>query len=286
MLTLPPTELVLPVLRNAVLPPLTIAAGVLAVVLGVGGRRFAAAGAALALAAGVAAGNHFQEAMPLKPEKAAWHWLPWVALEALLIGLLTRRPEVPAVLGWLLRATTAAGAALLLMPEAFRAEAWWHLWAFAAVVLILWGLLEYAADHPPGGALPLGLALAFLGSATILLHAHSARLADIAVMTASGLSGIAVIAWWAKTGISGAMPAAAVLLPGVLLAGYTETFSDVPWTSFLVAGAAPLVLLPTLLPPLSRWSGWRLRLVQLGLLLVPVVYAVTRAMQAESIEFE
>ena len=314
MPSLPPTELVVEVLLKALLPALATAAAVMALVLLLGSRRLAVLGSprspdqrtassfsrkplasgvgtpalvrgarfdamtsfasALALAAGLAAGNLFRGALPLIPEQAAWHWLPLTALAALAAGLLARLPHVPWFVGWPVRLAAVAFAAWMLVPNEFRAQAWWHLGAFAAGVLALWALLETVAERTPGGTVPLSLALAFLGGAVVILHGYSARLADIGLIAAAGLTGIALVAWWGQADVRGAMPGVAVLLPGLLLAGMWETadLTKVPRRSFVLIAVAPLAWALTLLPP-------RLRLP--ALLLVPVAYAVYLAMRAE-----
>ena len=308
---LPPTELVLDVLRHAVLPPLLASAAVLAVFFLIGGRRLPAVGAALALIAGMAAGIHFKkDVLPWTPEEPAswlpwaapdpegdgqevvrpkgpaWHWLPWAALVALVVGLTARVPKLPEQFRLLLCAAACALAAWLLVPADLLAKKIWLQPAFLLVLLIEWAVLEEAARRAPGGGVPLGLGLVFLGGAAVILHAGSARLADVATFAAASLAGLAVVAWWFQADTGGAMPGAVVLLSGLLLTGYNETFSDVPWKSFALAALAPLALIPSLLPPLSRLQGYRLRLLQILLLLVPVAFAVTYAMQAETLEFE
>jgi hypothetical protein len=272
---------------QVVLPSLAAAALVLAVFL-IGGRKWGAVvGPALAVVAGVAAGNYQREApLPWLPDQEVWHWLPAAILAALGAGLLAQVPRVPAVIGWLLRAAAAGLATWLLVPEELRTEAWWVVPAFFAAVLADWAALELAARRAPGGAVPAGLALVCAGAAAVLVHHYSARFADIALMQAGALAGIALVAGLARADCATAMPAGAVLLPGLLLAGYHGMESEIPWVSFALTTLAPLALVPTLLPPLSRLRPVLLRTVQLALLLAPVVVAVALAMKAEPMEFD
>jgi hypothetical protein len=306
---LPPAHLVFETLQFVVLPAALAAAAVFAVILLAGGSRWAAPGAALALAAGAGLGNWYRPALPWtseqpewrwlpvlngqltlpapvwKSEGPVWHWLLWMGLAALLVGLLTRVPYVPAVVRWLVRAAAAGLAAWLLVPEDLREETAWYVAAFAAVVFVEWALLEYLGESTPGGVIPLGLALTFFAGAAVLIHAGTARFTDVATFLSASLFGIAVAA--RQRADAGAVaPGVAVLLPGLLLMGQNTTFSKVPLTSFVLVALAPLALLPTLLPPVRRWEGIRLKLLQLTLILIPLVVAVVLAMQAETLEYE
>ncbi len=81
------------------------------------------------------------------------------------------------------------------------------------------------------------------------------------------------------------MPAVAVFVPGIMLAGYTETYSDVPWESFALVALAPLTLALTFVWPLTRLRDNHLQSLRLVLLVPPVVGAVVLAMRAETLEF-
>jgi hypothetical protein len=319
---LPPASEVLEVLRLAVLPALGVAGVVCAVVWRLAPKRGAAVGAALALALGVLAGNYFREAVafrlePDRPltlsdlrvsathalkrqpaaqgpaaEEAAptspptWYWLPWSAGLALLAGLGARLPKLPLTVAWALRLLAVFIVARLLVPAEVAGGAAWPVLLFAAVVLFQWGLLEQLARQAPGGWLPLGLSGVSFAAAVVLLHAHSARLTDLATLLCAALAGIAVVGWVLGRDPGGAMPAVAVALPGLLLIGQQETFSELPWTSFALVALAPLALSPLVLPWLNRLRGWGLVVIVLALLLVPAVAGVALAAQAEPLSFD
>lgn len=293
MIALPPTDLILDTAKFAVLPPAVLAAGGFVILRFAGGARISAIASALALAAAVGVGFTQREVVPRDaatgwpewPDQAGWPWLTWAALAALVAGLLARLPRLPQALVWLLRAGAANLAAGMLVSADLRAAAWWAVPAFAALVLAEWALLEELARRPSGGGVPLGLSFTCLAATAVIIHAHSARLADGATVLAAALGGLAIAAWLFQADAGGAMPAVAVLLPGLLLNGQTETFSEVPWVCFVLVALAPMVLAPTLLPYLNRWPALRLRLLQLGLLMIPLIVAVALAMQAEALEF-
>ena len=195
------------------------------------------------------------------------------ALIMKVAGRLLARP----IVGWLLRGSGELLAAWCLVPADLGVEKPWAYVAFAGLVLGNWVVLEFAAGRPPGGTVPGSLALVALGAAVVLIHAHSARFTDAATLLAAGLGGCALIAWWFRIDTGGVMAAVAVFLPGILLAGYTETYSEVPWTSFALVAAAPLLLTPTLVGPLSRMPVRYLQLLRFGLLLMITAVAVLLA---------
>jgi hypothetical protein len=149
-----------------------------------------------------------------------------------------------------------------------------------------WGVLSLLATQLPGATLPLGAALSFFAAAAILIHAHTARMTDVATFIASAFVGLSAVAWWARSDCGVAMPAAAVMLPGLLLSGHYETFSEVPRTSFLIAGIAPAAPMLCLAPPFAQLRPSVRRLLFFVLLLLPAAAAVALTMQAESLSFE
>jgi hypothetical protein len=303
---MPPMHVIQDVLLYTLLPATLAAltaAAVLAVVQLLAGPRGAAVGAALGFAGGGVLGNVLCGSFTLLTGESAWNRLPWAALAALLVGLVVRLPWAPAggqprtpsdssgpavwrVVGWLVRAATAAAAAWWVLPEAVRTEAMWLPAALAAVILAEWALLEHLAARTPGGGVPLALALSAVVGAAVLIHAGTARLTDSMTVLAAVLVGVAAVAAWRRLDAGGAVPGAAVLLPGVLLMGQQETFSEVQWLAFALAAAAPLVLAVTLLPPFRSWQGTRLRLLRFALLLAPLAVAAGLTLQAGPLEFE
>ncbi len=110
---------------------------------------------------------------------------------------------------------------------------------------------------------------------------------NAAIVLAAAMGGIAVVArfWGADAG--GAVPAAAVMIPGLLLMGKLETFSDIPWSAFALPAAAPLLLADAL--PFGHIktdrSARRRFLWMVCLLLIPLVIALYLAHQAAPLDF-
>jgi hypothetical protein len=283
---MPPPDLVLDALLYAVLPAALVAAVLTAAAAWLGGAKFAPAGAALGLAGGVLLGGWLRDTLTLEAGTSAWNRLPWAALAALAVGLAARWPRLPRLAGWPLRALAAVAAAWWVVPPEVRSEVTWLPAALAAVMLAEWALLEPLAARPPGGSVPLALALTAFVAATVLICANTARLTDAATVLAAALGGVAVVSWWRRSDAGSAVPGVVVLLPGLLLMGQQTTYSEVPWQAFATAAGAPLVLAVTLLPPLHSWQGTRLHLLRWALLLVPLAIAGGLAVQSGELEFE
>jgi len=122
-------------------------------------------------------------------------------------------------------------------------------------------------------------------AATVLLYAHSARFSDLAVLLSAAFFGAGLVAvlWGQNTSVLFAAPA--VFLPGLMLGGAVNTFSEVPFAAFALLAFAPSVLWLMFLPHLRRWP---LRFQTAGAIvavLIPCATAVTLAMRAETLDF-
>jgi hypothetical protein len=271
-------EAILHAAGYAVLLPMVAAALVFLAALFM--PRGAYIGAVLAVVVGFAAANHFRDAIEprilpvadaaegeakpadpnLDPAKVAWaaatalggpsigeasvtsrKWLPWCVLVAGLIGTVGRLPWMPTAV-FRLAATLAA--TILLVSPAIRAETSWLAPVFALVVFAEWELVEEVGRQTPGGFLPFAMAVAFGAAAVVVLHAHTARYADTALILAACCLGITISAAIRRGDASGLAPIAAVALPGLMLVVHDQTSSEVPLAGFVAIALAPLGLIP------------------------------------------
>jgi hypothetical protein len=276
----PPLPLLVDVLLFAVLPALGLAALVTAVLVWVGLPRSAAS---LGLLAGATLGLWLREALTLISGASAWNRLPWAALGALWIARMTRVTDLPASTVWVVRAAAAVAIAWLVIPAASRAEADWLSPVFAALVLAQWAVLERLAAQPSGGSVPACLAVIFLVAGGVLIHAGSARLSNAGLVLAAAFAGLALASGWFGADCGDAVPAAAVFLPGLLLMGQQETFSEVPWQAFALPALVPVLLAEAL--PVGQRPRVRLAVVVLTVL-VPLVIALGLARAAGSLDFD
>jgi hypothetical protein len=170
-----------------------------------------------------------------------------------------------------------------VIPEPTRATFVWLAPAFAAVVFLEWELLQRLAAEPPDGGVLLCLALALMTAGVVLLYASIARWMEAAVICASALAGMGLVAWWRRADASGAIPAAVVILTGLLLMGQRETgVETIPWSAFAVAALAPLMLAGAW--PIRHWPGLPRHLARLLLILIPLIVAILLAQQAGDLD--
>jgi hypothetical protein len=289
---LPPPEMVGVALEKNVLPPALAAAGVLMLFLLSSRGRAAVPGVVLGLAAALAVWNYLTETLPWVPAHKGYPWLLAVAVVCLQAEALTRYPGVPWWLAWPLRSAVAVGAAWLLVSDApplpdDPPKEWWESApALAAVILLGWLLLDRLGSASAGSTVPLTVAVALFGAGTVLIHAGSARLTDVALAAAGGFTGLAAVAWPWRADTRAAAGAGAALLPGLLLSAKAETFSEVPWTSFVLPAVAPLLVGLTAVGPLRRLP-WFLRWpLRAALLLAPLAAAVHLAAAAAPLDME
>ena len=288
-------------LRWGVPPALVAAIVVMAVLEWLGGPKQAPAAAALGLIAGVVLGLWSYSAAPLFSTEgtspllaglrgalnlvngdSSWNRMPWAVLAAVCTERLARALDTHTNDGWLLRGATAVGIAWWLIPEPAREEFVWLAPTFAAVVFLQWQLLARLAAEPPDGSVLVCLALAFLTAGILLVNAGISRSMEASVMCASALVGIALVAWWRRADASGAIPAAALLLPGLLLMGQQETSEPVPWFAFAFAALAPLMLAGTW--PVRHWPAVPRHLARLVVVLIPLIAAVLLALPGDAQE--
>jgi hypothetical protein len=289
MPALPPPGLVWETVREVLLPAMIMSAVVLAVWLSVVGLRAASAGSALALVAGFAVTNAIRDALPFALDNTyGLHRLLWAAVPALLFGQLAQPPRMPAWFGLVLRAGGVGLAMWILAPsgEIDSLSAAWLPWAFAGLVLASWLIAELSTNRSLGSDGAWCFVLTSFATAVLLLHASFARGAEAALMLGAALFGVASVGGWLRADVRGAIPAAAVLVPGLLLVGKSETFSEVPLISFVLVALAPVALLPTLAPFLRRFAGMWLLLLRMMLVLSLIVPAVVLAMRAVPDAFE
>ena len=295
-LPMPPWDMTRDVLVYAALPALLTAAVVMALSVRFGRVKQSPAGAAFGFAAGVVLGLWIRSAsfdewhvgpedtfasalavwlqtgLNLARGDSAWNRLPWAALGVLCVGRVARLPDLPLIDAWLLRAAASVTAAWLVIPAKLQDDIAWLMPAFALVVLIEWAVLETLAAQPPGGTVIFCLALAFSIASLVFLQASWASKAETAIVLAAALTGIAIVAAWGGVDGSGAVPVAALLLPGLMLMGKHQTASELPWQVFALTGCAPLALIATL-PFCRSQSVWR-RMLQLALVIAPLGGAV------------
>ena len=279
--------------EQALGPAAIAAVAVLALDLLSFGKKSAGAGAAWGLFVAFGVANYYRHAIPWWPERRpdapviAWHWLFLLfALflhDGAVLGSEARTWRV-----WVRRLALVGLAAWVLVPLDYRKGYWsepaitnhWPVAVFAAVVCSAGPGRGRRRNRQAGQS--IGLSFSLFGAGFVLAHAHSASLADALSIAGAGLFGIAVVAFAARVDVSGAIPGVALLLPAVLMIGKNVTYSEVPWSAFIVAAGPPVAIGLMAIPPFSRLTRWRWPLFWV-LCLGPTVAAVTLAMRAETL---
>jgi hypothetical protein len=216
---------------------------------------------------------------PMNPNCRTRYWLPWLAGLAMLIEFLLPLPRVPSGPGWSLRTVIALLAARLLTPNTQRMEEPWVWWALGAVILLEWALLTALARRWRDGTVPTSLGLCCIAAALVLKEVHLSA-CEWALLLGSSMAGPALVSWKWPSDTSPAAAACAVILPSLLLdSEYNYLDKVVPLWSFLLAGLAPLALLPVWLPFLARRERWIRWVLWLSLPLIPAVTAAVWAVQ-------
>jgi len=272
-------------------------------------KKGAVPAAALAMIAAVGVANYLHPLLkwwpeldrdpdrPLFPRFRGQYLLLFLFLLAQIDGVLARSDGVPGWGKWRLRLGLGLIAAIFLVPAGlhltwpqeyagwpypFRAWAW-SLTAFTLAVALGWAGSAKAAQQAPGGSVGFGLAAALFGASIVILHGHTASIAEAITIPAAALVGIAIVAAIARVEVTGALPGLCVMLPACLLIGATEADSEVPSYAFALAGLAPLTVGLMALPPLARMTGVGKHLVFWVLCLGPTIAALVLAVRAEAL---
>lgn len=277
---MPPLDLVQQILLKGIVPATLVAGFVLWLANRIGGAKLAPYGAGVGFLAGALLGQIFYSELRLAPEGDSWNRFPAAALIAVIVDLLLRPITKLHWATWTLRAMTVVALAWWVLPEQMWQETAWLAVAYALTGFALWLLLEFLAARPPGGDVPLLLALAFVTAGVVLVQANTARLMDATIVLFAACAGIGVVAAWKRLDAGPLSSAAGILLPGLLLMGHYDTsdFSQVPWPAFALPAVAPLALATTL--PLHDWPANRLRVFRWSLVSFAFVAALILARQA------
>ncbi|MEX0717217.1 MAG: hypothetical protein WD066_11545 [Planctomycetaceae bacterium] len=199
---------------------------------------------AFAFSAGVCAGYALlPEWAPWIPERH-WHWLPYLAIGAAVVGPIALAEGVGWFERWMLLVPLAIVASWLLVPR------WPNLDpprttlvpAVAGYFFLLAVLLDGLPDRVPGRMLPGALFVSAAVVATVILDQASVSLARAAGLSACALGGIAAAFGRRATAMElrGLVPAFATIVGGMAFAGCIEPTE--PLFALLLIPAAPLAL--------------------------------------------
>lgn len=212
-------------------------------------RIVTATGLALALLAAAVAlpwlpprnlqGDSFQQ---------TWHWLLIAAAVATILDLLTLIPKWPTWLSWGLFAGLAATASWLLLPttdgfpevqQSYPA----YFVAMLGTITIAWCVHDRLAITCVGRSYPWLILAAIAAAIYVIQLCSFAKLLQIAGVLAACTTAIALVSLWKPwvPVMRSLVPAVAVLVPGTMMLGKINTWSNVPY-SCLIGAYLALVL--------------------------------------------
>jgi hypothetical protein len=322
VIPIPPTAEILETLQSDVLPG---AGGAALVVCAFAllGRWAGVLGSAVAVVVGFAWGNfNFTKlawedtgrllSWKLADDAVGYEYLLRATLLLVVVGLVSRwlgiaaarvLPEprwwVANVLVWLPRtAAVIVVSGWLTVGDA--AKEWTILCPqLAFAMLLIWCTLDALARLGAGAQVAAYQGAALFTAGLVFLHAQSLKSAELAIVLGSAMYGVAVataaIALHARRpdgtrvpiDASGAVPAGVAFLPGLMFGARPWlTEHAVPPACFWLVALTPLLLLPFVLPPLCRKSGWYIPVSRAVLVVIPLVVALVVVRQYAQMAFE
>ena len=287
--SMPPWPVVQSLLLTVVLPGFAVGAGLLAgVCIATRSESSRLIGGALALAGGLALGNWARGLLPWWSLELGWPSLFPATLAAIGGGVVAELAS--SAQGWRrglgLRFVAVAGCAFWLAPSGTpRAHLGFFVLLFAASALN-WEVFRRGEVQGFGRVTLLALAIPWgIAAATVLIHAHSARFCDLAVLQTSTLAGVGIIAARWRLDVTALFVGPAIFFPALMLGGAANTFSEVPGASFILIALAPCALWCLRLRVFRRLSDRSRAATAVVAVLVFCVVAVVLAMRAETLDF-
>ena len=289
--SLPPWSLIAEVLRTLVLPSIAAAAAVYAIVCALTkSERIRTVGAAVALLAGLFAGNHFHHLVDWWPTPLMRGWRSLLPVISMVICAGTLLTMLPSRMHWAigagLRLLVAAASAWFLLEPLAPLTRWTTFGVLLAGMICTWEISRLVFPLlPRRGSLPVLVGVWGGAAATILIFAHSARFSDLAALLTTSLCAVGLAAAVWKQDLAFLLPAPCVFFPGLLLAGAANTYSEVPVTAFAGVAFAPSALLLVFLPQIRRLPLRALTAMAVTALLIPCAAGVALAARFESLDY-
>ncbi len=233
-----------------------------------------------AVAAGLLVGNWRRASIPYLPGDFGWEWILACAAGALLVAVfLSFASEERPRLRGALHVVPLLLFTFLLLPADWRSPL--TLWAFAVVAGLNTAAL--ATSRPSHPAVVLVVACGILGGASlVLICASFAKLSDAAVLLSASLAGL-LVASRRPMPLMGLSLMVGTLVPGLMLNGYFQTYSQVPWLSFALVAVAPMFFFIGKLRPIRRGPAWRRTMLEVALPLIAVGAGLALAVAAEGL---
>jgi hypothetical protein len=279
------SKLMIPLLDGVLVPvavAIVVAIGVLRGFPGDASRRYAGA---LAFVAGFVAGFAVLEPHALRPS-TYWHWLPWLAVVAAVVGPIGLAAGVRPPERWALMIALTLTAAWFLVPTwaALQPSRNIYIGVFAGSIFLLWFLLDPLAERVPHAVLYSALALSSLNGGVLVAAFVSVRFGLLGIIAAAALGGacVATIRNRDEVILRALLPAQVVVLGGVMLAAQVNV--GLPSAALTLVPIAPLALWLCEKGPLSHMRGKWGYIVRFGAVCLPLAIAWGLSLSAQQAE--
>jgi hypothetical protein len=269
---------------RSVLLGLVLPMGVMAASLVLGLRWSRWRGATIGLGLGYIIG-HVALAWPAFPPIDVTDRLPWLALAAMVVGLLESLWPISNRLRWATRLSLLALTLLAILGPIARETvrtgagvAWLAVVGVSAFVS--WVLLERLFNRLSKGGIEWLLVLIAGSSAALLLVSGSLVLGQLGLVLAAVLGALALISWRAARPMldRGALLVVLSVLTALVLDGHVYAF--VPVSSALLLAASPLAAWVDKIGPARRLGPRGAAIVRGLAVMVPLAVAIGLALNA------
>jgi len=273
-------------LLTGVVVPAVVTAVVLLPALGALRRGAARWVGAAAVGLGFTAGFFACSGWAPYPPTEHWRWIAAMALLAALAAGVQSASAIPrigrvltvlaaiVVFGWLV----VPG-----FPDLAAVRLGWRI-AAAFALLVLWVAPAWVSRDLGSRTTALILWLHAAGLAGFLVAAHTARLAQLAGVSAACMGVFVLLALWRPAWPlpQSILPLGCTIALGLALLAYFYDASGTGQTPYLLAGIAPITLAVGRVLRVERLGGWRSGLINIVLLLIPLGVAIALVLRADA----
>lgn len=222
--------------------------------------------------------GHWQ--CPVGAPKESSAWLLWVAIVAMLAGLLSATLWQPRWIVAIVVFVLSAIACAMLLKFQFTTQTWGGgfgtimIFAFATESTAWWLVLEQAREESPMLVeLLVGIASACVALTLMLTGSKTYGQFGLAIgFAAAGL--LPAILWRRNVPLRGLPAVFSVMLVPILTGGFY--LSSLPRIELLILSSTPLFIAVGILLP-ARLTGWKRITLRLILAFIPLVTATTIA---------
>ena len=253
---MPPLEwsMIESAIMRLILPGFVLAAILLAFIVWITrSDLLRACGASVAFIAGWVGGNVRSELIPLNEFETGWRGFFYALVVLGVLSLLCLRPSTVAV-DKLRRLAIMFVAALIVTPYEILPKQPWLFFGLLLVASINWLGFD-AIQQSKGGRWIQGVMTVGWGMAAVLVLVlcHSARFADLCLLTVCASTGIRFVQLFVNLKAPGIDAAISLAIPSLMLASALNSHNAVPNASLLMITAAASALLISRMKSTHSW---------------------------------